>query len=178
VPTQTAGVTNGGYWGVNIAPHGIYRVSMYLKAAHGSVRSLLGHPHPALDHPACLHCMLTLLDARFPTITCMATKMSPRHDVCWLMLLTHGSTPLHLLPATWSSEDCALAWQDDSLTVKVSLESNDGTTSYASTSFEDVDGEWRHYKATLTVPEEVLFTLQRGRIECADPMTPCSITRR
>ena len=52
-------MTNGGYWGVNIAPHGIYRVSMYLKAAHGSVRRLLGHiqclPAPPM--------MLTLLDA-------------------------------------------------------------------------------------------------------------------
>ena len=47
-------------------------------------------------------------------------------------------------------------WQDDSLTVRVSLESSDGTTDYASTSFEDVDSEWHHYRATLTVPEEVL----------------------
>ena len=83
--------------------------------------------------------------------------------MCWLMLLTHGSTRLHLLPNTWSSEGIALACQDDSLTVRVSLESNDGATGYASTSFEDVDGEWRHYKATLTVPEEVLSTLLRGR---------------
>jgi len=42
--------------------------------------------------------------------------------------------------------------------VKIGLESNEGTTGYASASFEDVDGEWRHYKATLTVPEEVLPT--------------------
>lgn len=35
---QTVGVFNGGYWGVNIAPHGIYRVSLYLKAANDTVR--------------------------------------------------------------------------------------------------------------------------------------------
>ena len=58
VLTQTAGVTNGGYWGVNIAPHGIYRVSMYLKAAHDTVRRLLRHPHPALVRPACVQLMM------------------------------------------------------------------------------------------------------------------------
>ena len=73
VHVQTAGVINGGYWGVNIAPHGIYRVSMYLKAAHGSVRRLLGRSHPALGLSTCLHHILTLLDARFPSITCIAT---------------------------------------------------------------------------------------------------------
>ena len=37
---QMVGVTNGGYWGVNIAPHGIYRVSLYLKAANDLVRCM------------------------------------------------------------------------------------------------------------------------------------------
>lgn len=45
--------------------------------------------------------------------------------------------------------------QDGGLTVRVSLESEDGNTSYASTDFEDVDGKWRHYKATLTVSPQV-----------------------
>jgi hypothetical protein len=38
--SQEVGVFNGGYWGVNIAPHGIYRVSLYLKAANETVRRM------------------------------------------------------------------------------------------------------------------------------------------
>ena len=86
-------------------------------------------------------------------------------------MLSNGSTCLPLLPMTQSLEHVGCACQDGSLTVKVSLESNDGVTSYAATSFDDVDGEWRHYKATLTVAEEVLSTPLRGRIASADPIT-------
>lgn len=28
---QVAGVFNGGYWGINVAPRGSYRLSLYLK---------------------------------------------------------------------------------------------------------------------------------------------------
>ena len=45
--------------------------------------------------------------------------------------------------------------QDGSLSVRVSLESADGNTSYASTSFDDIGGEWRRHEATLTVSPEV-----------------------
>ena len=39
---QEVGVFNGGYWGVNIQPHGIYRVSMYLKAENDMVQRRCG----------------------------------------------------------------------------------------------------------------------------------------
>ena len=58
---------------------------------------------------------------------------------------------------------------DGSLTVKVSLESGDGNTSYASTSFADISGDWRRHEATLMVSPEVrcinraqLSTEERG----------------
>jgi hypothetical protein len=55
-----------------------------------------------------------------------------------------GSTPLSVCTR-----------QDGGLTVKVSLESADGNTSYASTSFSDIGSEWRRHEATLTVSPQV-----------------------
>ena len=53
--------------------------------------------------------------------------------------------------------------QDGGLTVKVSLESADGNTSYASTSFEDIGDEWRRHEATLTVSLKVRCATAGGR---------------